>query len=234
MLDRYPPSDDIWALEREQMVRSQLTARGIRDPRVLQAFRAVPRERFIPDRMIEQAYHDSPLPIGAEQTISQPYIVALTLEALELRGHERVLDVGTGSGYAAALLSCLAREVYSVERLERLARQAHERLIQLGYPVQVKYGDGTLGWPEHAPYDAIAVAASGPRVPDALLAQLAPGGRMVIPVRQENTQLLLRVIRTSDHGIRREVLEEVRFVPLIGAQGEPDAEHEPPIVSHRY
>lgn len=220
MRDESPPSDDERARQRARMVREHLAARQITDVRVLTAMGSVPREHFVPDELRGFAYDDRPLPIDAEQTISQPYIVAVTLQALGLRGGERVLEVGTGSGYAAALLQCLAREVYSIERLAPLADTARERLHSLGYPVVVGHGDGTLGWPEHAPYDAIAVAAGGPRVPPALIAQLAPGGRMVIPVREGEKQWLVRVTRTAD-GIRTEPLEEVRFVPLIGAQGEP-------------
>jgi protein-L-isoaspartate(D-aspartate) O-methyltransferase len=212
-----------WAeLRRAGMVEAQLAARDVRDARVLDAFRRVPREEFVPPRLVDFAYADTPLPIGDEQTISQPYIVAVTLEALELVGTERVLEIGTGSGYAAALLTCLAREVYSVERIRSLAEDARTRLARLGYPVQVHHGDGTLGWPEHAPYDAIAVAAGGPSVPPALAAQLAPGGRMVIPVRHDGSQMLIRVLKVPGDGLRSEPLEEVRFVPLIGAQGEPE------------
>jgi protein-L-isoaspartate(D-aspartate) O-methyltransferase len=209
---------------RAQMVKLQLEGRGISDPRVLEAFRAVPREAFVPDELAEFAYRDAPLPIGEEQTISQPYIVAVTMEALGLTGNERVLEIGTGSGYAAAVLSRTAKEVFTVERLESLATQARERLERLGYGnVQVLHGDGTLGWPEHAPYDAIAVAAGGPEVPKALLSQLAPGGRLVIPVGpDESSQTLMRVTREGPETFREEPLTAVRFVPLIGEQGWPD------------
>lgn len=217
-----PASDPHFTQRRFEMVEQQLVRRGIRDPRVLHAFRTVPREEFVPAKMRAQAYQDSPLPIGDGQTISQPYIVAVTLEALELKGHERVLEVGTGSGYAAALLAMIAREVYSIERLEPLAEQSRARLAHLGYPVHVQHGDGTLGWPEAAPFHAIAVAAGGPIVPPALTEQLVPGGRMVIPVRDDGRQMLLRVLRIPGDGVQTEALEEVRFVPLIGAQGEPE------------
>lgn len=203
------------------MVQDQIQARGIHDKRVLRALRAVPRELFVPNQLSHLAYADRALPLEAEQTISQPYIVALMAEALALQGHERVLEIGTGSGYAAAVLSCLAREVYSIERLPSLAESAHHRLASLGYRVHVKHGDGTLGWHESAPYDAIAVAASGPGVPPALLAQLSTTGRMVMPVRHDGAQQLIRVIRIPGEGARSETLEEVDFVPLIGAQGEP-------------
>jgi protein-L-isoaspartate(D-aspartate) O-methyltransferase len=212
------------AQPKDRMVDLQLARRGISDPRVLEAFRSVPREAFVPESLGEFAYEDSPLPIAGGQTISQPYIVAFTLEALDLHGGERVLEVGTGSGYAAAVASRLAAEVYTVERLEALAEEASERLARLGYDnVHVRTGDGTLGWPEHAPYDAIAVAAGGPEIPKALLAQLALGGRLVMPVGpDESAQVLMRVTRESDDVFREEPLKEVRFVPLIGEQGWPE------------
>lgn len=215
-----PPSDPVFTQRRFEMVEKQLVRRGIKDPRVLHAFRSVPRELFVPGDVRAAAYDDSPLPIGDGQTISQPYIVAVTLEALQLQGDERVLEVGTGSGYAAALLSVMAAEVHSVERLLPLAEEARTRLTTLGYAVQVHIGDGTLGWPEHAPYAAIAVAAGGPIVPPALTAQLLPGGRLVIPVKHDDHQVLLRVLSIPGDGTTSEVLEQVRFVPLIGAQGE--------------
>jgi len=203
------------------MVDLQLVRRGIADPRVLDAFRVVPREAFVPPELAEFAYRDTPLPIASGQTISQPYIVALTIEALGLHGRERVLEIGTGSGYAAAILGQIAGEVFTVERHESLAETARERLRALGcHNVHVLHGDGTLGWPEHAPYDAIAVAAGGPDVPQALLDQLAPGGRLVIPVGPDpSTQQLVRVVRVGPDEFRRESLGAVRFVPLVGAQG---------------
>ena len=211
---------------RDRMVDSQLARRGIGDARLLEAFRTVPREAFLPEGLVEFAYDDTPLPIADGQTISQPYIVAVTIEALGLRGGERVLEVGTGSGYAAALLSRLAKEVYTVERLQSLAEEAQARLARLGYDnVHVLWGDGTMGWAEHAPFDAIAVAAGGPEVPRALLAQLAPGGRLVVPVGpDESTQTLVRVTRETESRFRQENLAAVRFVPLIGEQGWPDKE----------
>lgn len=209
---------------RNEMVKLQLMGRDIRDPRVLAAFGAVPREAFVPERLHEFAYEDAPLPIAAGQTISQPYIVALTVQALGLRGGERVLEIGTGSGYAAAILGSLAKDVYTVERLEALASSAESTLRRRGFGnVEVRCADGTLGWPEHAPYDAIAVAAGGPEVPRALMSQLAPGGRLVIPVGPESEQVLTRITREAD-GFREEALTPVKFVPLIGAEGWPDAE----------
>jgi protein-L-isoaspartate(D-aspartate) O-methyltransferase len=212
--------------ERTQMVERHLAARGISDPRILDAFRTVRREDFIPEELAEFAYRDVPLPIGDEQTISQPYIVAVTIDALGLKGDERVLEIGTGSGYAAAVLSRIAREVFTVERRESLATEARGRLARLGYRnVEVLHGDGTMGWAEHAPYDAIAVAAGGPEVPRALLAQLAPGGRVVIPVGpDESSQTLVRVTKEGPEEYRQEPIASVRFVPLIGAQGWPETE----------
>lgn len=207
--------------EREAMVRTQIAARGIRDEAVLRAMNEVPREAFLPPELEEFAYRDSPLPIACGQTISQPYIVALMTAALELSPGDRVLEVGTGSGYAAAVLSRIAREVHTVERHEELAQLAARRLQDLGYDnVAVHHGDGTLGWAEAAPYDAIVVAAGGPAVPEALLDQLAIGGRLVIPIGEDrDLQTLVRVTRRADGTLEREDLGDVRFVPLIGVQG---------------
>ncbi len=210
-----------FATLREDMVRRQIAARGVRDRRVLEAMRTVPREAFVPERLAEFAHDDTPLPIGEDQTISQPYVVALMAEALELGPGDRVLEIGAGSGYAAAVLSRIAREVWAVERHESLALQAQARMDRLGYfNVHIMHGDGTLGWPEHAPYEAIVVAAGGPEVPPALLDQLAEGGRLVIPIGPDpRTQSLVRVRRRSDGSYLHEDLGAVRFVPLIGAQG---------------
>ena len=213
-------SMNAFSQRRAEMVEEQLARRGIRNPAVLDAFRSVPREAFMPEELAEFAYDDTPLPIGEGQTISQPYIVALTLEALELRGGERVLDVGTGSGYAAAVVSRIAGEVYSIERVESLATAARDRLERLGYSnVHVICGDGSRGWPEHAPYDAIAVAAAGPKIPDALLQQLAIGGRLVMPVGPDESQTLVRVTRQGEDDFRQEDITSVQFVPLIGEEG---------------
>ncbi|HEX9669819.1 MAG TPA: protein-L-isoaspartate(D-aspartate) O-methyltransferase [Thermoanaerobaculia bacterium] len=225
---------DFAALRRE-MVERQLAARGISDPRVLAAMAEVPREAFVPERLAEFAYEDTPLPIEEEQTISQPYIVAAMAEALELRPEDKVLEVGAGSGYAAAVLSRLARAVYAIERHAALARLAAERCARLGYTnVHILHGDGTLGWPEHAPYDAIAVAAGGPEVPPALLEQLAPGGRLVIPVGTDPSLQTLVRVRRSDGDFEREDLGAVRFVPLVGAQGWAEGEAgQPPAPARR-
>ncbi len=207
--------------ERARMVEAHLQRRGITDPAVVAAFRRVPREEFVPRDLVEFAYEDTPLPISAGQTISQPYIVAVTVDALGLRGGERVLEVGTGSGYAAAVLGHLAKDVYTIERIENLADSARARLSRLGYAnVHVIHGDGTLGWPEHAPYDAIAVAAGGPKAPPALLSQLTLGGRLVMPIGpDESSQVLVRITREGDTEYREEPLADVQFVPLIGEQG---------------
>ena len=209
---------------RERMVARQLEDRGIEDARVLAAMREVPRHLFVSDDLADAAYDDRALPIAGGQTISQPYVVALMLEALAIRPDERALEVGAGSGYAAALLGRLAREVVAIERRPELAEQARLRLAELGFAnVAVHAGDGTLGWPERAPYDAILVSAGGPRVPPALEAQLAVDGRLVMPVGARSAQSLLRVVRRADAGLAREDLGEVQFVPLVGAEGfDPD------------
>jgi protein-L-isoaspartate(D-aspartate) O-methyltransferase len=191
--------------------------------------RRVPREAFVPETLQEFAYQDTPLPIEHQQTISQPYIVALMIEALDLQSGARVLEVGTGSGYAAAVLAELAAEVYTIERYSELADLARERLRRAGYGnVQVMHGDGTRGWAEHAPYDAIVVAAGGPDAPRSLLDQLAPGGRLVIPVGPtQHTQELIRITRKRDGGYHSERLTQVRFVPLVGEEGWNERERAP-------
>jgi protein-L-isoaspartate(D-aspartate) O-methyltransferase len=209
---------------RERMVRDQIAGRGVHDSRVLDAMRHVPREAFVPEECRPEAYSDQPLAIGEGQTISQPYIVAAMLEALGLQGGERVLEIGTGSGYGAAVLAHIARAVHSIERIPALARSARETLRRLGYgSVDVIEGDGTLGWDRAAPYDAIVATAHGPRIPPSLRAQLRPGGRLVMPVAdKEKGQILVRVVRAGNGHDRTDHLEPVRFVPLIGAQGWPD------------
>jgi protein-L-isoaspartate(D-aspartate) O-methyltransferase len=206
---------------RKEMVDRQLAARGIQDPDVLRAMAEVPREVFVPGHLRHLAYTDSPLPIGEEQTISQPYIVALMTEAMEVSDRDRVLEIGTGSGYAAAVLSRIAAEVYTVERHGTLARAARRKFEELGYDnVHVRHGDGTLGWAAHAPYDATVVTAGGPQVPEPLLEQLAIGGCLVIPVGPSHySQELVRIRRTSEADYHRENLGAVRFVPLVGSEG---------------
>ena len=210
--------------ERARMVERQLAARDIADRRVLDAMRSVPRELFVPEAFRHDAYADRPLPIEAGQTISQPYIVALMIEAAALAPDDRALEVGAGSGYATAVMSRLAREVVGIERHRVLAERAAERLQRLGYAnAEVRCADGSAGCPERAPFDAILVAASGPRVPAALLAQLAPGGRLVMPVGGEHfAQRLVKVTRRDDDTFEEEDLGGVAFVPLIGAEGWPD------------
>src|SRR5688500_5505885 len=212
---------DAWAARRERMVERQVERRGIHDPRVLAAMRRVPREAFVDPAMREYAYEDSPLPIEAGQTISQPYIVALMVEAAELEPGDRVLEIGAGSGYAAAVMAAIADEVYAIERQPALAAQARDRFERLGYAnIRLREGDGTRGWPDAAPFDAILAAAGGPEVPYVLLQQLAIGGRLVMPVGEQSQQRLVKVVRTSEHTFEtRPSLGDVRFVPLIGQHG---------------
>jgi protein-L-isoaspartate(D-aspartate) O-methyltransferase len=218
-----PPSSEMTSFPslRKRMVERDIATRGVRDELVLDAMRKVPRELFLPKNLREFAYEDSPLPIAGEQTISQPYIVAFMTEALMLKGGEKVLEIGAGSGYAAAVLSEIAANVYTVERLGPLAKKAAETLAEIGYDnVHVLHGDGTRGWPEHAPYDAIVVAAGGPQVPESLKEQLKIGGRLVIPVgADQRSQELVRVARVSANDYRSEDIADVRFVPLIGEEG---------------
>ncbi len=206
--------------KRQRMVSDQLRRRDIIDPAVLAAFNAVAREEFVAADSEEWAYDDAPLAIGYGQTISQPYVVAMTVQALRLQGHEKVLEIGTGSGYAAAILGKLAREVHTVERIPELARAAADRLARLGFDnVHVHHADGTLGWAAAAPYDAIAVAASAPRPPPSLLQQLTIGGRIVLPHGDASSQRLVRITRKGPQDFVEENLGEVRFVPLLGAEG---------------
>ncbi len=210
---------DRFAARRESMVAEQLARRGIEDERVLAAFRRVPREAFVPDEFAGEAYEDSPLPIGEGQTISQPYVVALMTEVAKVAPDARVLEVGAGSGYAAAILAELAKEVVTIERHAALAASAREALARLGYSnVTVLQGDGSRGVPERAPYDAILVAAGAPAPPGSLKAQLAEGGRLVIPVSVDTYQELKVITRRGDR-FEEENLGPVRFVPLLGQEG---------------
>jgi len=211
------PND--FAQARQEMVETQIRRRHITDSRVLGCLERVPRHEFVPAEFRDRAYEDAPLPIGEGQTISQPYIVAAMTAALRLQGHERVLEIGTGLGYQAAVLACLAREVFTVEFRAALATEAAERLARLGYKsAHVHCGDGTLGLPEFAPYDAILVAAAAPSVPAPLLTQLAEGGRMVVPVGDVENQDL-QLIERANGTFRTIMLEPCRFVPLLGAHG---------------
>lgn len=209
------------AAERERMVARQIAARGIADPRLLAAMRKVPREAFVPDHLRARAFDDSPLPIGAGQTISQPYIVALMIEAARLEPGDRVLDIGAGSGYATSVMAELADRVFAVERHAVLAERAAARIERLGYAnVSIVVGDGTEGLLNEAPFDAILVAATGPEVPEVLLEQLAEGGRLVMPVgAAHGLQSLIRMTRLGPERFERADLGGVRFVPLIGAHG---------------
>jgi protein-L-isoaspartate(D-aspartate) O-methyltransferase len=203
-----------WVRRREEMVRGQIEARGIADPHVLRAMRKVPRERFVPQESAEQAYDDHPIPIGLEQTISQPFIVAYMTECLGLKGGERVLEIGTGSGYQTAVLSEIAGEVFTVEIQEPLSRNARERLAALGYSnVRFAVGDGRQGWPEAAPFDAILAAASAEILPPSLPGQLAPGGRLILPLGVDQQDLWL--ITKGPGGDVSHRLIPVRFVPLL-------------------
>ncbi len=205
--------------QRREMVEQQLRRRGIHDNRVLKAMLQVPRHEFISEEFRAQAYEDHPLPIGKEQTISQPLIIAISLQALTLSGAESVLEVGTGSGYQTALLARLARQVFSVERHPELAEMAERTLHELGFDnVQVSVRDGSQGWKEHSPYDAILVSAAAPSVPRSLLEQLADGGRMVIPVGPPHAQELL-LVRRNGATTTTETVDGCRFVPLVGAEG---------------
>ncbi len=209
----------IFAARRQAMVENQLRRRGVRDAIVLAAMSEVPREKFLPESASEMAYRDHPVSIGLGQTVSQPYMVALMAQELQLKGGEKVLEIGTGSGYQTAVLAAMGCSVYTVERLEPLATSAQTRLEAMGCEgVHLRVGDGTLGWPEEAPYDRITVGAGGPRVPPALVEQLADGGILVIPVGSEQFQELMVVVREGDH-VRESRGCGCSFVRLIGRQG---------------
>ncbi len=208
-----------FALARKRMVQQQIAARGVRDPRVLRAFEEVPRHLFVDEALWGQAYEDHPVSIGQGQTISQPYMVALMTDALGLMGHEKVLEIGTGSGYQTAILAKLSDWVYSIERLPELSRRAQKVLEELKiFNVNLIVGDGSKGWPPEAPYDAIMVTAGAPAVPEPLVAQLAEGGRLVVPVGSRALQVLIRVTRREGR-IIKEDLGGCRFVDLVGEHG---------------
>ncbi len=215
-------SNDNPEIRRQQMVTRQIQARGIDDPAILQAMREVPRERFVPAEKGHLAWADQPVPIGHEQTISQPYVVAMTLKALKLQPDHVVLDVGAGSGYQTALLAKLSKHVYAIERIQALADAAQQALQDVGISnVQLRCSDGTLGWEEHAPYDRIVCGAAGPEVPSAWIEQLAEGGRIVAPIGPRHAQKLCLVTKHQGK-ILQESLGDVRFVKLIGRQGWPE------------
>ena len=208
------PRGDFKAM-REKMVETQIKARGVKNPRVLSALLKVERHRFVPEENLNSAYSDQPLPIGEGQTISQPYIVALMTELLDLKGDEKVLEIGTGSGYQAAILAELSKEVYTIEIIESLASMSKKRLLELGYQnIQVKAGDGYLGWPEFAPFDAIIVTAAPDHIPKPLIEQLKEGGRMVVPVGT-HTQELKKIVKRSGKIETTDVIP-VLFVPMTG------------------
>ena len=211
-----PPEEATRADERARMVRRQIESRGVRDPGVLKAMREVPRHRFVPKSQSAGAYDDRPLPIGHRQTISQPYIVALMSELAAVKPGDKVLEVGTGSGYQAAVLAAMGVKVFSIEIVEPLAKRAKATLTELGYTknVRVRHGDGYAGWPEHAPFDAVIVTAAPPKIPEPLKQQLKVGGRLVIPVGKYY-QSLVRVTRTKD-GFEKANVIPVRFVPMTG------------------
>jgi protein-L-isoaspartate(D-aspartate) O-methyltransferase len=209
------------AEERRKMVAEQIVSRGVKDPLVLSAMRTVPRHEFVPGDLRESAYRDAPLPIGREQTISQPYIVALMTESLKLEGGERVLEIGTGSGFQAAVLAEIAGTVHTVELNEDIAREAAERLARLGYhDVVVHEGNGFAGWAEEGPYDAIVITAAPEHVPMVILQQLAPGGRLVVPVGRR-TQMLQLWVRDGEKGFESRNLIPVQFVPMLGGPPKP-------------
>jgi protein-L-isoaspartate(D-aspartate) O-methyltransferase len=209
-----------FSIARRNMVERQIKGRGVKDPLVLQAMLTVPRHLFVEEALQGQAYSDFPLPIGEKQTISQPYMVAMMTEALLLKSGEKVLEIGTGSGYQAAVLARIASRVYTVERFPVLARRARRILDSIGCNnVNIRVSDGTFGWEEEAPFDAIIVTAAAPSIPQIYLKQMALGGRLVIPVGPLGSQVLKRVIRTGENDFEEEDLLYCRFVPLIGKYG---------------
>jgi len=213
---------DRYKKQRTRMVEAQIKARAINDPRVLKAMETIPRHLFVDEGLIEQAYSDNPLPIGEKQTISQPYIVALMTQALELKGKERILEIGTGSGYQTAILAHLADRVFSIERIAALATRARKILDQLNYyNVAIRVGDGSYGWKEEAPFEAIITTAAAPKIPQYLIEQLVVGGRLVAPVGSREVQTLYKLTRLAEDSsqIKKEDLGGCRFVSLIGESG---------------
>jgi len=211
----YEDDENIYTQQRFEMVEYQLISRGIQDSKIIQAMLRVPRHKFVPQGLRKLAYSDNPLPIGMDQTISQPYIVALMTELLKLKSGEKVLEVGTGSGYQAAILADIGSEVFTIEILESLSERAQEILKSLGYSnINFKIGDGYRGWPEHAPFDAIIVTAASEHIPEPLIEQLKENGRMVIPIGDMYQELLL--ITKTDKGIEKKTITPVRFVPMTG------------------
>lgn len=205
--------------QREEMVKQQIEARGVTDAKVLEAFRTVPRHLFVSEALMDQAYGDHPLPIGEKQTISQPYMVAEMTQALELSGEERVLEIGTGSGYQTAILAEIVSRVYTIERIHLLYRKARKLFDQLQYHnIQTKYSDGSSGWKAESPFEAIIVTAGAPDIPETLLGQLSEGGRMVIPVGNQHSQDLIK-LRKHGNGVQKADLGGCRFVKLVGLHG---------------
>ena len=212
-------ADDSFKELRSEMVSRQIFSRGITGPKILEAFKSVARHVFVPDSQKSFAYNDCPLPIGNDQTISQPFIVALMTKTLDVKAGMSVLEIGTGSGYQAAILGFLGAKVYSVECIEPLAKKAQELFSLLGYKIAVKIGDGTLGWPENSPYDRIIVTAAAPEIPEALIAQLKIEGKLVIPLGKRFTQDLVVVCKISQSEVKKESICGCRFVPLVGKYG---------------
>ncbi len=207
-------------IARKKMVQEQIINRGITNPKIIDAFLKIPRHLFVQEAMAAQAYSDGPLPIGEKQTISQPYMVAYMTDLLNLSGNEQILEIGTGSGYQTAILASLVKRVSTIERIRSLAMQARKVLDSLHLlNINIKIGDGTLGWPEEGPFDAILVTAGAPAVPETVAAQLAPGGRLIIPVGDESSQTIIRIIKEKDGSLTRETGIGCRFVPLIGQEG---------------
>jgi protein-L-isoaspartate(D-aspartate) O-methyltransferase len=208
------------AYKRQFMVETQLITRGIKDPSVIQAMKETPRHAFVPLEMLERVYDDGPLPIGDGQTISQPYIVALMTQEALISSSDIVLEIGTGSGYQAAVLSAIAKDVYSVERIESLSLKAQKSIKEIGIEnIHFKVDDGSLGWPEQGPYDVILVTAGSPKFPKSLFSQLRVGGRLIIPIGDSILQRLVRYTKTGEDSFKEESIESVRFVPLIGEEG---------------